>query len=144
MQKPATCNSLSKFDGIKIPQENSSWFFLICLFHQKRSNCKVIFAIYSTPFSPWKSVLFLILKEYQVPDTTTIEIIQWKSDKCFLASNLHIKWQNMSLCKLLAHQRNISQVIFSDSTTLKKENQQHKVSTLHSQEMKGIFLSWYY
>ena len=98
----------------------------------------------SRTFFPWKPVLFLILKEYQVPDTTIFEIIQWKSDKCFLASNLHIRWQNMSLCKLLAHQRNISQVIFSDSTTLKKENQQHKVSTLHSQDMKGIFLSWYY
>ena len=47
----------------------------------------------------------------------------------------------MSLCKLLAHQRNISQVIFSDSTTLKKENQQHKVSALLSQERKGNFLS---
>ena len=96
------------------------------------------------PFFSLTGSIFWYSEVYILPDTTTFEIIQWKSDKCFLASNLHIKWQNMSLCKLLAHQRNISQVIFSDSTTLKKENQQHKVSTLHSQEMKGIFLSWYY
>ena len=46
----------------------------------------------------------------------------------------------MSLCKLLAHQRNISQVIYSDSTTLKKENQQHKVSALLSPREEGQFL----
>ena len=92
------------------------------------------------PFFSLKISTFLILKGHIVPETTTFEIIQWKSDKCLLASNLHIKWQIMLIVQIASTSEKYltSDILWFYNTEKRKPTTQSKHPSFTRNE--GYFL----
>ena len=84
--------------------------------------------------------IFWYSEVYILPDTTTFEIIQWKSDKCLLASNLHIKWQIMLIVQIASTSEKYltSDILWFCNTEKRKPTTQSKHPSFTRNE--GYFL----